>query len=99
MLLCYDVVFGGLWIGEGGLGKLVDVLWDVGEVFWWSINGWGLVLGDVNLDGNIDVLIGVNSDLDLILILEDDKFHMWPLLFINSFDDVEKNNWVCLMLW
>ncbi len=49
----------GLGIAEGGL---VDASDQAGEVMWEDVNGFGLAVGDIDRDGDLDALVGIDRE-------------------------------------
>ena len=67
---------------DEGNGKLADVSQSSGEIFKRRVAGRGLAVGDLNNDGYLDVLVGVNGGS--------------PILLWNNAET--KNNWLGLHL-
>src|SRR2546422_635792 len=65
-----------------GNSKLADVSQSSGEIFKKRVSGRGLAVGDLNNDGYLDVLVGVNGG--------------FPILLYNNAES--KNNWLGLQL-
>ncbi|MFT7623116.1 MAG: hypothetical protein ACI9WU_002293 [Myxococcota bacterium] len=47
-----------------GPRALIDIGDESGEVFARSLNGWGLAVADFDRDGDLDALVGVDTDID-----------------------------------
>ena len=70
--------------GGGELGKLVDVSGQAGEVFERSLDGWGLAVGDVDGDGDLDVLLAASTDLGGGTVPAGDDPLRGPALLLNT---------------
>jgi len=91
-LLRYDTPLHDSRHEESGPGDMVDISWTSGDVLLPSVNGWGLALGDVDRDGDQDVLVGLNKNIDESLVAPDDTPHKRALLLINDSRDAGTNH-------
>ena len=70
-----------LFHNEGG-GKMRNVSEVSGEVFKKRVSGRGLAVGDLNNDGYLDVLVGVNGGPPLLLFNNAESRYHWLGLFL-----------------
>ena len=84
--------------GTSGMESLIDVTDNAGAVFRPSINAWGLATGDIDRDGDIDVLIAADNQIDPAGIPADDEPHRRPLLLINESNTSGQQDWLRLTL-
>ncbi|HIA03844.1 MAG TPA: CRTAC1 family protein [Myxococcales bacterium] len=80
-----------------GPPRLEDVSADAGPAFQRTINGWGLAVGDVDRDGDVDVLVGADSDFSDSLVPPGANVHKTPLLLLNN-NDNDKASGLSLLL-
>lgn len=69
---------------EQGPGILVDVTTDAGDVLFPTINGWGLATGDIDHDGDVDILVATDRQIDAAAIPAGDSPHRRALLLLNG---------------
>lgn len=78
----------------GDTHALVDSTSEAGEAVNRTLDGWGLATGDVDRDGAIDVLVGVEGAG--VPSFSNQQPH--PLLLLNDGRDAHKNGWLLIRL-
>ncbi len=88
--------------GTGPQQRLVDVSATSGPSFESSTNAWGLALGDIDRDGDLDMLVGVDRDLEVSAIPVGDTPIRHVLLLENrtprQLPDQMANGWIAVRL-
>ena len=78
----------------GDTHALVDITTAAGEAVNRTMDGWGLATGDVDRDGAIDVLVGIDGAE--VPSFSNQQPH--PLLLLNDGKDAHKNGWLLIRL-
>jgi len=79
---------------ESGGARLRDVSASAGQLFDEQFDGWGLVAGDIDRDGALDLLIGVDGEG----LGPDDNAYARSLLVFNAGRSARTNGWIRLRL-
>ncbi len=81
---------------DGDPGLLVDITEDAGDAFDIPLNGFGLAVGDIDDDGDLDVIVGVDKEIDTEILSP--GVRRTPLLLRNESPKTASNHGLTIRL-